>query len=168
SGGNQFHGKGTIKAQHHSFQSNNVDANLRAQGINAGDALVYFTEVSGDLGGRIIKDKLWFYGSGRNQRSQQTLSGYAHAPGPDGVYGTTDDVAGEPFATNYGVLGKLSYQATTKNRLVGFFGRSPISDNELGASRFNPFESTQQYLSIPRQAKLEWQGVLSDRWVVNA
>src|SRR5262249_54173319 len=115
SGGNQFHGKGTTKAQHHSFQSNNVDANLRAQGVNAGDALVSFTEVSGDLGGRIVKDKLWFYGSGRNQRSQQTLSGYAHAPGPDGVYGTTDDVAGEPFATNYGVLGKLSYQATTKN-----------------------------------------------------
>ena len=168
SGGNSFHGKFTTKAQHHNFQSNNVDAKLRSQGINAGDALVYFTEFSGDLGGRIVRDKLWFYGSGRNQRSRQTLAGYSRAPGPDNVYGTADDVPGEPFATNYGVIAKISYQATKKNRLIGFFGRSPISDNELGASRFSPYESTQQYLSIPRQAKIEWQGVLSDRWVVNS
>ena len=88
------------------------------------------------------------------------------APGPDGIYGTADDTPGQPAATDHGVVTKLSFQATNRHRLVGFFGRSPISNNEFGASRFNPYETTQQYLSIPRQAKLEWQGVLNNRWVL--
>jgi hypothetical protein len=168
SGGNAYHGKFMERAQNQHFQANNVDDRLRSQGISAGDALVWFYEESGQLGGRLIRDKLWFYGAGQDQQSRQTLSGYARAPCPDGIYNPVCNVPGEPYATNYGVVAKLSYQATNRNRLIGFFGRSPISNNELGASRFRPYDTTQQYLSIPRQAKIEWQGTPSDRLVVNA
>jgi hypothetical protein len=167
SGGNSFRGQVSAKTQHQRFNSTNVDDRLRAQGISAGDALTHFYEVSADLGGRIVRDKLWFYTANRRQESRQSVSGYAASPGPDGVYLTNDDVAGTPNSYNYGTIGKISYQANRRDRLTGFFGRSPLSDVQFGASRFRPYETTQQYLSIPRQAKLEWQAALSDRVYLN-
>src|SRR5205814_5666523 len=47
SGGNQFHGRYGEITQNHRFQSNNVDAPLRAQGITTGDGIVYYNDLSG-------------------------------------------------------------------------------------------------------------------------
>ena len=168
SGGNTYHGTFGTKGQHANLSSSNVDDELRAQGINEGDGLKYFYEYSADIGGRVVRDKLWFYTAFRRQESTQTLTDYSKGPGPDGRFLTADDIPGEPYSYNYGNIAKISYQADRRNRFIGFFGRSPLSDYELGASRFRPYETTQQYLSIPRQAKIEWQAQLSDRLLVNA
>lgn len=52
SGGNQFHGRYKEIAQHQRFQSGNIDDTLRAQGISTGDAIRYYNDLGGDLGGR--------------------------------------------------------------------------------------------------------------------
>ena len=64
SGGNDFHGTGFYAFQNHVFQGNNIDAALNAQGISAPGQLEYRTDLSGDLGGRLIRNKLWFYAGG--------------------------------------------------------------------------------------------------------
>ena len=96
SGGNNFHGQYFFSGEHSSMQSNNIDDELRADGVTSGNALRYVTDAGGDLGGRIIRDRLWFYGALRDQRRQSEVINYAQAPGPDGKYGTTDDVRGLP------------------------------------------------------------------------
>jgi hypothetical protein len=119
SGGNQFHGRFNEIAQNKRFQSNNIDAALRAQGITAGDAVVYYNDLSGDLGGRIIVNKLWFYGAARDLRNESTVLGYSHAPGPDGVYQTADDEPGFPKASHLSLTLKISYQPTANHRFAG-------------------------------------------------
>src|SRR5262245_14926765 len=71
SGGNDFHGRYKEEYVNHNLDSTNVDDALRAQGISAGDALVFAHDFIGDLGGRIVRNKLWFYGAYRNQRNSQ-------------------------------------------------------------------------------------------------
>src|SRR5688500_11951786 len=63
SGGNVFHGGVNYAYSSQHTEGHNVDDRLRAQGITDGNPLLSRTDQGGDLGGRIIRDKLWFYGS---------------------------------------------------------------------------------------------------------
>ena len=55
SGGNTFHGRYEAQGISDKFQDDNITPELRAQGITVGDAFKWSGEVSGDLGGPIIK-----------------------------------------------------------------------------------------------------------------
>lgn len=168
SGGNQFHGKYKGIVQHERFQANNVDAALRAQGITTGDTIVYYNDFAADLGGRIIPDKLWFYGAFRDLRNKSTVTGYAKDPGPDGIYGNVDDTPGFPTATHNSYTVKLSYQATPKHRFVGFAQYNPDFEYENRGDRFVPRESSLHLNQYSLEYKpIEWQGALSNRLLVN-
>jgi hypothetical protein len=65
SGGNQFHGAGSYAYSSEHTESDNIDDTLRSQGITEGNPLLSRTDQGVDLGGRIVRDKLWFYTSGR-------------------------------------------------------------------------------------------------------
>ena len=69
-GGNQFHGRFIEVVQHERFASENIDDRLRAQGIVVSDSVVWYNDLAADLGGRLIRDKLWFYGNLRDERSK--------------------------------------------------------------------------------------------------
>ena len=132
SGGNQFHGEAMLYGSSHQLESNNLDDNLRAQGVQAVAKLHSLFDVSGNLGGRIVRDKLWFFGSLRHD-------GFTRDTGtafyPDGAPVT--NVLGMP----YYVL-KLSYQMTPAQRLSGFYHRT--SEQALrGATQFVAIESQQ-------------------------
>ena len=73
-GGNQFHGLGSGEFQRPELQSNNVDAGLRAKGVDpVGNGILYYWDLSGSLGGRLIKDRLWFFTAERHIRRDDEL-----------------------------------------------------------------------------------------------
>lgn len=166
-GGNEFHGRVEEQALHHRFNSTNVDGELRAQGISAGDALQYDYDTSFQLGGRIVRDKLWFYGSYRDQHMSRTIVGYSDAPGPDGRYGTLDDVVGEQPGFQINRTLKLSYQATPKHKFVGLVGRMSTEEPHTQGNRFIPAESTIPLGLYSRPLKFEWQGAFTNRLLAN-
>jgi hypothetical protein len=164
SGGNEFHGRFEEIAQHRRFQSNNLDDALRAQGLTAGNAVIYYNDISADLGGRIIRNKLWFYGAARDMHNKVTVAGYSKAPGPDGVYDTIDDIPGEPPAFHISLTAKLSYQATQNHRFVFMTQDNPDYAPEQGAARFIPFESNRELNQYSWDTKpIQWQGTLTSR-----
>jgi hypothetical protein len=62
SGGNNFSGMYLAAWQDGAFQGNNVSQELRDRGFNPGDnKFTRYNDVSLDLGGPIMRDKLWFY-----------------------------------------------------------------------------------------------------------
>jgi hypothetical protein len=167
SGGNQFHGRIKEAYQGKAFQSSNVDDRLRAQGISTGRKLGYLSDFSGDLGGRLIRDKLWFYGAYHDQRSDQYLAGFNLRPGPSGQWDALDAVPAvdklvEPVPTI-----KFSYQATKDHRVVGMFSQNTIIESASGAARFVPFQSTIDYSQPFPTAKAEWQGTFGSKLVVS-
>jgi len=71
----------------------------------------------GTIGGRIILDRLWFFGAGRKTKSA-TNSGYASAGGPFQTFPVvTDEKRWE---------GKLTGQITPKYSLVGTYTKVPL------------------------------------------
>lgn len=58
SGGNGFHGAGEYAFTNNSFESDNINAKLRAQGVKSAPKLITRKDGGGQLGGKIIQDKL--------------------------------------------------------------------------------------------------------------
>jgi outer membrane receptor protein involved in Fe transport len=167
SGGNTFSGRYYAAGSNSSMEGSNLDDALRANGLRQGDGLNYFYDLSGDLGGRIIRDKLWFYGSLVRQQRETTKAGYSRTPGSDGIFGTPDDEPGvnKMIVTNQSI--KLSYQAAPKWRLIGYTQRNVKNEPERDGSRTRPLENTYVYTFIPIVWKGELQSTLTDKLLLN-
>jgi hypothetical protein len=148
SGGNDFHGDAFWGQTNHNLQNGNVDDALRAQGVTSGNTIETRRDVSGDLGGRLVKDKLWFYASARARKEAENVLGVFQ---PNGAPGVTNQL--QEFGT-----GKLSYQLTSSNKIVGFLQWSHKIDNS-GASTTIAWESrSEEHFNSPT-TKVEWQAV---------
>ena len=83
-GGNEFHGEASTG--YSKQPSDNLDDTLRKRGLVVGQELKYFSDSDINMGGRIIRDKLWFFGSYRERRSKNSQTGLVLNAGPDGKY----------------------------------------------------------------------------------
>ena len=169
SGGNAFHGLGSAEAQRPELQSNNIDANLRAKGIDpAGNGIKYYWDFSGSFGGHLIKDRLWFFVAERNIRRVANVIGFAAAPGPDNKYGTADDVLGNGKIDNTDQTLKMSYQLGSHYRVIGFIQRSLKHEFTRNAGPLFPLESTWDYFYPPKPHKVEFEATFGKSLLFNA
>jgi hypothetical protein len=73
SGGNDFHGGLFYAGTNHRFQGSNIDDALVAQGVSGGNSIQVRDDLSGDIGGRLVGDRLWFYSAYRVRRNVQNV-----------------------------------------------------------------------------------------------
>jgi hypothetical protein len=157
SGGNTFHSISSFNKTPLKYQSDNIDDNLRALGINSGAGISNRNSASADLGGRIIKDKLWFYTAARRQVDDKLpLNTFM----PDG---RTPAVAKELawFHTE-----KVSYQMSQSNKFVGFYQYNHKYDTSV-ISQFLPWEDRGGLMTPSRTAKIEWQKLYGNKLVTS-
>jgi Carboxypeptidase regulatory-like domain len=167
SGGNDFHGAYSGAFESPKLQDNNLNDTLRQQGLSATSPLKQFYDFAGDFGGRIKRDKLWFYGGYSRQAKKEGQLGFVADPGPDGRYLTGDEPLAffETSLDQYSV--KLSYQMTKSNRLVYAWQRGTKAQPQNGAGRFVPLEATRDYVNPTAIQKIELQSTPSQRILVN-
>jgi len=166
SGSNRFHGEAGGNYLTPRLQSNNIDDTLRAQGVRGRAKLVGSNELFANMGGKIIEDKLWFFGAIRTRHWDDEAL--------DAFYADGRPIARE-FDQRFHVE-KFSYQMTPGNRFVAF--NHDAWDNEFrGAGRFVPAESREDVISQKPTRKVEWQGLRGNslvtslqygRWAVDA
>lgn len=124
SGGNQFKGLVATFYQNDNLQSNNLDDDLRSRGVTTNGApLDYLWDVTGQLGGPIIKDRIWFFNAVRNYRVMPfVLNCFL----PDGSQCTN-----ESTLQNYDV--KVSGQIDAQNRLSFLYawGRKFLPNRDI-------------------------------------
>ena len=156
SGSNDFHGSTWWSQTNSNFQSSNIDAALRAQGISEPAELQARWTLSTDVGGRLLRDKLWFYvGGTRNVNTESVLNVYQ----PDGSP-AVDDKTSDWFNA------KVNYQISRNHKLVGF-QQYQQKDAIRNVTQFVPWESrTFQHLT-GITAKGEWQAVWNNTFVTS-
>ena len=65
-GGNQFRGTALVSGSSPSLQGDNVTDDLEARGLlGASTKLKKLYDINGALGGPVVQDKLWFFGTSR-------------------------------------------------------------------------------------------------------
>jgi hypothetical protein len=168
SGGNTFHGTYQASTESPKFQADNLDDRLRQQGLTATSPLKNFYDVTADLGGRIVRDRVWFYGAYGRQAKKEGVLGFVSGPGPDGRYLTGDEPLANFETSLSQVSAKLSFQLTKNNRLVYAWQRGTKAQPQNNAGRFTPLESTRDYTNPTAIQKVELQSMVSPRVLVNA
>jgi hypothetical protein len=167
SGGNDFHGIYAAFGEWPKLQADNLDESLRSQGLTATSPLKSYRDLSGDIGGRIIRDRLWFYGALSSQKKAQGTLGFVAGPGPDGKYLTGDEPPADFNSQLDQTTAKLSYQLAMRTRLIYAIQRDIKREPENGAGRFVPLEATRDYTVPHSIQKGEIQSSVSDRTLVN-
>jgi carboxypeptidase family protein/TonB-dependent receptor-like protein len=79
SGSNQYRGRMYLDYQDHNMEGHNIDAAQLALGLKTvgtvpiqdSNRTIEFRDFSGDLGGYLVKDKLWWYGAYRRELQSQ-------------------------------------------------------------------------------------------------
>ena len=172
SGSNEFHGSVRGSYENPSWQGNNITPELEAQGLRQTNPIVdpgYYEDII-DLGGRIIRDKLWFYGAYSKQAVTQGQVGFVLAPNADGCWlvscgGTTPATVHTDLP---GVNAKVSYQLNSTTKLIAskMYAVKHLSVN--GGSPTIPLPSTR----FQRQPQSAWKGEVqsapSDKILFNA
>jgi outer membrane receptor protein involved in Fe transport len=179
SGGNDFRGR--VSESYMRQPGGNLSPELNARGLSVGTSLRYYNDTSADLGGRIVRDKLWFFGSFRDRRNQTTRPGLVLDPGPDGVYLTGDEPAAFPKSRLNNPTVKGSYQVTPKYQIVADYATEVTnSESDYQKTIFNAqstanpdfthiaFEATQVFHWVPTRTKLEFKGTPSNHLLFDA
>jgi len=164
SGSNSFHGMFSIDGERPSLQSNNITPALQAQGLTNTNPIKYLNDVSGDIGGRIIRDQLWFYGSISRQDRQAGVPGFTLRAGPV----SSDNPVAYVRARLYFGAAKVSYQPTPRNRFsVVYQPTDKWQPQGLPPepSRFVPLSSTLDYHNPTKMYKGEYQVTLTPHTV---
>ena len=117
-GSNTFSGFLFASYANENLQGSNLTNDLRAAGVTFNPGIKKMSDVNPAFGGRILRDKLWFYSAFRHAVSNQYVAGifYNKTPlawtyTPDLTRPATFDVSDKAGNT------RLTWQATPKNKI---------------------------------------------------
>jgi carboxypeptidase family protein len=164
SGGNTYHGKIYADYESEKVQSRNIDADQIKLGLKAGGGLTEtdlnrlhsYYDLNGDVGGYLKPDKIWWYGSLRDQKVQSLLPNFPV----------------KPFETHLSnISAKVTYAISTNNKVIGYgtWGKKTqpnrLDTHLVGATAaiHTSADSTWNQAYWAHTYKGEWDSVVNDR-----
>jgi len=133
SGGNDFHGLFFYDREPLSLQSSNLTPELEAQGVANTSSVARYQSLHADIGGPLVRDKLWWFYAFRNLNSDNWTPGYYN----------TQTGEPEPVFTelrNHAV--KMNYRLNSNHTLAYSAQYNTKSLPNSGASAFQDSAST--------------------------
>jgi hypothetical protein len=157
-GGNATRGSLFASGTGETFQSDNVTPELAAQGVVSATPFTKVYDVSGTLGGRILFDRLWYFVNAHTAGStrESTNVFYNHTAGNPAEWRYVPDLSRPEYSdrTYENASGRLTWQATPRNKISGFWDLQSICRQCTGAT---------PGLSEPQRVSPEAVGVLGRR-----
>jgi hypothetical protein len=122
SGGNSFNGTAFYSGTGNGLRSDNIDDYLRSIGLTRPAALLNQYDVSGAIGGPILRDRLWFFGSARDFGSTTFTEGvFANRYAGDATrwdYAADNSIEGRGTNRRDIFQFRLTAQASQRNRFT--------------------------------------------------
>lgn len=170
-GGNRFSGNVYATYSTAAFATTNLTPELSAMGFtaNALTSLLKYWDVQPAIGGPLIKDKLWFFGSYRNSQVKLTRPGVYDNLTPRG-WAITPDL-NRP-ATNRLFSGsknlRLTWQANAKHKISLFSDFEPLNTYNHGYEAPNSPETNPFGAYRPNAVSTaKWTALLSNKWLLD-
>jgi hypothetical protein len=159
-GGNSFSGTAHINGSGGALTSSNLSDSLKTQGLTEAD-LDRLWDFNGGVGGPILRDRLWFFGTYRHWGL------YTYPAG-----GISEANPNEPFRAEerYGSAGlRMTWQATPRNK-INFYAEDDIRDlytQDLSATVTAEASRWQHYPTL-WLAQLKWTSPVTNRMLLEA
>jgi hypothetical protein len=151
-GGNAFSGDALVLFANDKLQAQNLDPALQARGLTTGAKLYRDYDINYSGGGPIVRDKLWFFVSGRNYAYNNYVAG---AVNPDGSQ-AVDDNNVKAFPA------RLTSQLSTKNRVTAMFDwANKVRGHRNLAANVTPAASIQQGQPAEHILQAKWTSTMT-------
>jgi hypothetical protein len=126
-GGNEFHGSLFAGFENSSLQSDNLSPFLKSHGVQAVDKIGKYRDINATFGGRIIRDKLWFFTSTRLFTVHTPIANTFYVPKgqtyANCLSGAISCVQGVNQETINSGLVRLTWQVTSRNKVSAYIDR---------------------------------------------
>jgi carboxypeptidase family protein len=190
-GGNKFKGSFFGSGAGSWAQGNNVDAALKAQGVQEAAGLIKLWDISGAIGGPIKRDKLWFFANVRDFGNHTQVPGlYANKYAGDAShwdYAPDLNVLGRTATSKTVTSVRLTSQLTPRNKVSFYYdyqwdcdqggmnktdGCRPRGDNWVpgtvfGAS-FSPEANTNYWDAREIVSQATWSSPVTNKLLLEA
>jgi hypothetical protein len=170
-GGNAFHGSLFMGYESSRLQSNNLSSYLRSHGVQAVDKIGKYRDINATFGGRIIRDKLWFFTSTRLFTVHSPVANTFYVPA-GGTYakclsGALSCVQGVNKETiNSGLL-RLTWQVTPRNKVSAYIDRLfKTRDRAMNPGDDPETASVVWGSPLYMTSTIKWTSTLSNRLLV--
>lgn len=133
-GGNRFTGFFLGTYTNGDFQSNNLDDNLRNQGLRSTNELLKIYDYNAAVGGPLRNDRLWFFSSFRSWGQEETIAGVFRPIDPlSFTYNPSLGAAGNADLSRPNIYEhwnkhfstRLTWQASPRNKLALYVSTQP-------------------------------------------
>ena len=132
-GGNSFNGQAFYSGTGNGLRSDNIDDDLRSIGLTRPPALLNQYDVSGSLGGPILRDRLWFFATARDFGSATFTEGlfanrnagdasrwdYVQDPSIEGRSANRRDIFSVKFTGQVSARNRVSFSHEYQHRCSG-------------------------------------------------
>jgi hypothetical protein len=174
-GSNRFTGQFNYSGSNGDLQGSNYTQALQSAGLRAPFELIKVYDVSGMYGGRIKRDKLWFYGVYRQVGGERTVPGmfFNRNAGNPNSWVVDFDRSKQAFNNSLERQAtiRLTWQATPRNKF-NFHWSEQYNDQNYGpgggTATVTP-EASNRTLYIPsRQPHATWQSPITAKLLAEA
>lgn len=166
SGGNEFHGSGRLVVSREDWSADPGTDNETGR-TKSGGSQNEETRPSVTLGGPVMKDRLWFFGSWEDRSQETGFSRYASIEDILAGRLTQDRTTLEG---HYASL-KLTWQASEAHQIVGFYNEDPTEQVPaqafINGAIFRADTERDQRMG-GENVSLQWTGVLSPSFFMEA
>jgi hypothetical protein len=181
-GGNTISGLLFVSGFSGKMQSDNFTDDLKAAGATQPNPVYHVYDVNGAIGGPIKRDKLWYYGSVREQgQRRDTLNTYYNANAGDATKWTYSPILSQPAFSdrmweNY--TPRITWQATQRNKFTFSWDEQPVcrtcsgSTSLTGSPNFifasSPEADGHGEFSPQRVQQLRWTSPVTSKLLLEA
>lgn len=173
-GSNAFSGQFSISGANGAMQGSNYTQELQDAGLRTPQELLKVYDVNPMGGGRIVRDRLWFYTTYRQTGADQTVPGMwvnKNAGNPN-LWTVDFDRTQQAHADTLERAGtlRLTWQATPRNKFnIHWSEQYNSSDTNGGGTATQTIEATPRTLYQPsRQPQASWSSPVSGRLLLEA
>ncbi len=179
SGGNEISGAVYFSGSREGLQSNNLTERLRDAGLQAPTPFSKVYDLNGAFGGPIKKDRLWYFANARTQGTRATIAGiyYNQNAGDATKWMYVADSTKQAYSdrTWENVSGRLTWQATPRNKFTGFWDHQWVCRKCTGMTQglTDPPRVTPEAIGVQSQVplrvrQLTWSSPLTNRLLLDA
>ncbi|MBI4521475.1 MAG: TonB-dependent receptor [Gemmatimonadetes bacterium] len=173
-GGNTYSGTFFATGASGGMQSSNFDQAIKDAGLRSPNELDQIWDVNGALGGPLVRDRFWFYWTGRHQGNRKFVTGMfnnLNAGDPTKWTYEPGDRARDGGTWKTSSL-RLTLQATARNKFNIFWDEQSVCSagcNELGGTATTSPEAHQPTEAYPsRVQQVTWTSPTTNRLLLEA